>query len=271
MPPRIIPILGRLRQDIAAGLSKETIEGRAASVTTPGGDGSSTRPPPSTCSYSRSSTATPPASMSSTSATGRSPAALLPSSKAAPAGRLSLRSLEMIAATSPRPPPRADRDGSGIGSGSSTAPASPCPTPRTARPLRPARQPAAKGCGFPVAKWLRPVRPHAPACCSARDGAVAQPRDVAGRDDLAGVGTRRPGPGRSWILFLRPSGPAGRPRVARPVPDPSKQIVDFTPGRPGTRGGSKDVPGLPRSRWVLAQGIPIRSSSGPSRRRGHRG
>jgi hypothetical protein len=33
-----------------------------------------------------------------------------------------------------------------------------------------------------------------------------------------------------------------------------KQIVDFTPGRPGTRGGSKDVPGLPRSRWVLAQG-----------------
>ncbi len=33
-----------------------------------------------------------------------------------------------------------------------------------------------------------------------------------------------------------------------------KQIVDFTPGRPGTRGGSKDVPGLPRSRWVLSQG-----------------
>src|ERR1700752_1942872 len=26
MPPRIIPILGRMRQDIAAGLSKETIE-----------------------------------------------------------------------------------------------------------------------------------------------------------------------------------------------------------------------------------------------------
>ncbi len=33
-----------------------------------------------------------------------------------------------------------------------------------------------------------------------------------------------------------------------------KQIVDFTPGRPGTRPGSKDVPGLPRSRWVLSQG-----------------
>jgi hypothetical protein len=33
-----------------------------------------------------------------------------------------------------------------------------------------------------------------------------------------------------------------------------KQIVDFTQGRPGTRLGSKDVPGLPRSRWVLAQG-----------------
>ncbi len=26
MPPRIIPILDRLRQDIAAGLSRETIE-----------------------------------------------------------------------------------------------------------------------------------------------------------------------------------------------------------------------------------------------------
>jgi hypothetical protein len=33
-----------------------------------------------------------------------------------------------------------------------------------------------------------------------------------------------------------------------------KQIVDFTPGRPGARRGSKDVPGLPRSRWVLAHG-----------------
>jgi hypothetical protein len=33
-----------------------------------------------------------------------------------------------------------------------------------------------------------------------------------------------------------------------------KQIVDFTPGRPGARRGSRDVPGLPRSRWVLAHG-----------------
>ena len=33
-----------------------------------------------------------------------------------------------------------------------------------------------------------------------------------------------------------------------------KQIVDFTPGRPGSRQGSKDLPGLPRSRWVLSQG-----------------
>jgi hypothetical protein len=34
-----------------------------------------------------------------------------------------------------------------------------------------------------------------------------------------------------------------------------KQLVDFTPGRAsGCRGGSKDVPGLPRSRWVLAHG-----------------
>jgi hypothetical protein len=33
-----------------------------------------------------------------------------------------------------------------------------------------------------------------------------------------------------------------------------KQIVDFTPGRPGGRRGSKDLPGMPRSRWVLAHG-----------------
>jgi hypothetical protein len=33
-----------------------------------------------------------------------------------------------------------------------------------------------------------------------------------------------------------------------------KQIVDFTPGRPSGRCGSKDLPGLPRARWVLAQG-----------------
>ena len=35
-----------------------------------------------------------------------------------------------------------------------------------------------------------------------------------------------------------------------------KQIVDFTPGRPQAKRGPchKDAPGLPRSRWVLAQG-----------------
>ena len=33
-----------------------------------------------------------------------------------------------------------------------------------------------------------------------------------------------------------------------------KQIVAFTPGRPRARGGSKDLPGLPHSRWVLTQG-----------------
>jgi Transposase DDE domain len=35
MPPRIIPILGRLRQDIAAGLSRETIEGGCRQVNHP--------------------------------------------------------------------------------------------------------------------------------------------------------------------------------------------------------------------------------------------
>ncbi|MBV8229659.1 MAG: IS4 family transposase [Planctomycetaceae bacterium] len=35
---------------------------------------------------------------------------------------------------------------------------------------------------------------------------------------------------------------------------PQKQIVDFTPGRPQARRGSKDLPGLPHSRWVLARG-----------------
>ncbi len=33
-----------------------------------------------------------------------------------------------------------------------------------------------------------------------------------------------------------------------------KQLVDFTPGRPGARPGSRGGAGLPRSRWVLSQG-----------------
>jgi hypothetical protein len=33
-----------------------------------------------------------------------------------------------------------------------------------------------------------------------------------------------------------------------------KQLVDFTPGRPRAQGRPRDMAGLPRSRWVLAQG-----------------
>jgi hypothetical protein len=113
-----------------------------------------------------------------------------------------------------------------------------------------------KGCGFPVAKWLAlfdlttgmllrsataPLRSHE----MSRSPAISsdlEPGDVVLGD--------RGFCSYAHLALLTGRGLHGVFRIHQ------KQIVDFTPGRPGARRqrGSKDVPGLPRSRWVLAQG-----------------
>ncbi len=111
-----------------------------------------------------------------------------------------------------------------------------------------------KGCGFPVAKWLAlfdlttgmllrsapaPLRSHE----MSRSAAISrelEPGDVV-------LGDRGFCSYAHLALLVR-RGLHGVFRVHQ------KQIVDFTPGRAGGRRGSKDLPGLPRSRWVLAQG-----------------
>jgi hypothetical protein len=111
-----------------------------------------------------------------------------------------------------------------------------------------------KGCGFPVAKWLAlfdlttgmllrsasaPLRSHE------MSRAAAISRELEAGDLVLGD--------RGFCSYAHLALLVGRAlhgvfRIHQ------KQIVDFTPGRPGTRGGAKDVPGLPRSRWVLSQG-----------------
>jgi hypothetical protein len=111
-----------------------------------------------------------------------------------------------------------------------------------------------KGCGFPVAKWLvmfhlrtgmllrsatSPLRSHemSQAATVSRE---LEPGDLV-------LGDRGFCSYAHLALLVR----RGLHAVFRIH---QKQIVDFTPGRPGSRRGTKDVPGLPRSRWVRAHG-----------------
>jgi DDE family transposase len=111
-----------------------------------------------------------------------------------------------------------------------------------------------KGCGFPVAKWLAlfdlttgmllrsatsPLRSHEMSQ-SAAISRQLEPGDVVLGD--------RGFCSYAHLALLTLRQLHGVFRIHQ------KQIVDFTPGRPGTRRGSKDLPGMPRSRWVLAQG-----------------
>ncbi|MHC5540815.1 IS4 family transposase [Singulisphaera rosea] len=111
-----------------------------------------------------------------------------------------------------------------------------------------------KGCGFPVAKWLvmfdlttgmllrsitAPLRSHEMSRAAAISS-ESEPGDLVLGD--------RGFCSYAHLALLRGRKLHGVFRIHQ------KQIVDFTPGRPGTRGGAKDMPGLPRSRWVLAQG-----------------
>jgi hypothetical protein len=112
-----------------------------------------------------------------------------------------------------------------------------------------------KGCGFPVAKWLAlfdlstgmllrsapaPLRTHE----MSQSAAISQglePGDVVLGD-------------RGFCSYAHLA-LLSRRDLHAVFRIHQKQLVDFTPGRAsGCRGGSKDVPGLPRSRWVLAHG-----------------
>jgi hypothetical protein len=109
------------------------------------------------------------------------------------------------------------------------------------------------GCGFPVARWLAlfdvatglllrsataPLRTHD----MARAGDVSD--DLEAGDIVLGD---RGVCSYAHIALLIVSGLHAVFRVHQ------RQIVDFTPGRPRAQGKSGGA-GLPRSRWVLAQG-----------------
>jgi Transposase DDE domain len=111
-----------------------------------------------------------------------------------------------------------------------------------------------KGCGFPVAKWLAlfdlttgmllrsaaaPLRTHE----MSRSSAIS--RELEPGDIVLGD--------RGFCSYAHLSLLTQRDLHAV-FRIHQRQIVDFTRGRPGARRGSKDLPGLPRSRWVLSQG-----------------
>jgi hypothetical protein len=111
-----------------------------------------------------------------------------------------------------------------------------------------------KGCGFPVAKWLAlfdlttgmllrsataPLRTHEMSQ-SAAISRELEPGDIVLGD--------RGFCSYAHLALLTQRELHAVFRVHQ------KQIVDFTRGRPGARRGSTDLPGLPRSRWVLSQG-----------------
>jgi hypothetical protein len=111
-----------------------------------------------------------------------------------------------------------------------------------------------KGCGFPVAKWLAlfdlatgmllrsataPLRTHE----MSRSSTIS--RELEPGDVVLGD---RGFCSYAHLASLTRRGLHAVFRIHR------RQIVDFTAGRRGAGRGSKDLPGLPRSRWVLSQG-----------------
>jgi hypothetical protein len=112
------------------------------------------------------------------------------------------------------------------------------------------------GCGFPVAKWVAlfdvgtgmllrsstsPLRSHEMAHCSSISEDLEPGDVVLGDRGVSSYAHLALLVQRSLLAVLRIH---------------QKQIVDFTPGRPQAARGphNKDSAGLPRSRWVLAQG-----------------
>jgi hypothetical protein len=253
MPPRIIPILGRLRQDIAADLAKETIEEACRQV-----------------KYSWRKRILDPATTiylfllqvlhGNTACThvvhfgnwSFTDSAYCQARKRLPLAVFHWL-LEKVAATS-----RAATAGGSrwLGHRVWLVDGSSFSMPDEPELQRHFGQPGnqKKGCGFPVAKWLAlfdlttgmllrsaaaPLRSHE----MARAATIS--RELEPGDLVLGD---RGFCSYAHLALLVQRALHGVFRVHQ------KQIVDFTPGRPGTRGRSKDVPGLPRSRWVLSQG-----------------
>jgi hypothetical protein len=111
-----------------------------------------------------------------------------------------------------------------------------------------------KGCGFPVAKWLAlfdlstgmllrsataPLRTHEMSQSSAISRELEPGDVVLGDRGLCSY---------AHLALLTQRGLHAVFRIHQ------RQIVDFTRGGRGAKRGSKDLPGLPRSRWVLSQG-----------------
>jgi hypothetical protein len=253
MPPRIIPILQRLRQDIAAGLARGTIEEACRQ------SGHSWRRrvlDPATTIYlfllqvlHGNTACTHVVHFGNWSF---SDSAYCQARKRLPLA-VYHRLLEKVAATS-----RAATEGTSrwlghrvwlVDGSSFSMPDTPELQAHFGQPKN-----QRKGCGFPVAKWLAlfdlttgmllrsapaPLRSHE------MSRATAISRELEPGDLVLGD---RGFCSYAHLAVLVGRGLHGVFRIHQ------RQIVDFAAGRPGTRGGSKDVPGLPRSRWVLSQG-----------------
>jgi hypothetical protein len=253
MPPRIIPILNRLRQDIAAGLAKETIEEGCRQVK------HSWRKrvlDPTTTIWLfllqvlHGNTACQ--HVVHFGGWGFTDSAYCQARKRLPLAVFHWL-LEKTVATFRTATAGGSRwlghrvwlvDGSGFS------------MPDTPELQRHFGQPGGqrKGCGFPVAKWLAlfdlttgmllrsataPLRSHE----MSRSAVISQglePGDLVLGD--------RGFCSYAHLALLTGRGLHAVFRIHQ------KQIVDFTPGRPRAKRGPKDLPGMPHSRWVLAQG-----------------
>ena len=244
MPPRIIPILDRLRQDIAAGLSRQTIEEACrqanhhlAQTRPRPGHHHLPLPAPGPPRQHRLPARRPLRRL------GLHRQRLLPGPQAAPPGRLPLAPGDGPPRRSDPPPPAA-RDGSGIGSGSSTAPASRCPTSPSCDATSASPAARRKGCGFPVAKWLAlfdlatgmllrsataPLRTHEMSQAGRRSPTDLEPGDVV-------LGDRGFCSYAHLALLLATS-------AARGVPRPSEADRRLHAGPARRPGGRAPIPG----------------------------
>ncbi len=253
MPPRIIPILERLRQDIAAGLSKETIEQGCRQV---GHRWRSRVLDPATTIYLfllqvlHGNTACQ--HVVHFGGWSFTDSAYCQARK-----RLPLALYHWLLETTAAAFRSATADDSRwLGHRVWLVDGSSFSMPDEPELQRHFGQPGGQreGCGFPVAKWLAlfdlttgmllrsaasPLRTHDMA------QAPAISRELEPGDIVLGD---RGFCSYAHLALLTRRGLHAVFRIHQ------KQIVDFTPGRPGARVGSKDLPGLPRSRWVLAQG-----------------
>ena len=111
-----------------------------------------------------------------------------------------------------------------------------------------------QGCGFPVAKWL--------ALFDLTTGMLLRTATASLRSHEMSQSAAISQGLEPGDLVLGDRGSCSSAHLALVIQRelhavfriPQKQIVDFTPGRPQARRGSKDLPGLPHSRWVLALG-----------------